>query len=735
MDVSSLKKYMDEKEHEIVLGRATSMDGSVLKFLRPKIVTSKKRLDDGSILKFESRSENFSIITAASGATFEELINVLEKEDYYPAVFPLYPRGSVGGFIATNGSGFGSYKFGFPKFKKNIYENTEKDSRLTVVNYSELIESSTENQFAWSSLMIDGEKRYYIPILYKSFVKEKNNTVYTKDLIKSIFDKSLKIIKKGYIPICLRSTTLESLKEFPGMLYLGYEIRFNSPSKFFVMCGNIKEDELDKTFEFLKKHPNVLPFPSLREYDTIHKIIIEKYKKSVRIPKNFEKIKDKYIDASRCVNCGLCLESCTSFRITNNLIYSPLGKFNRMITGENNFEICFGCKECEDSCPEGINISQITEILPSLSTVKENVSISLEPVSFRIKDLEAKIDEKYKSQPPYLLFIGCSYKYDPMGVEGLLDFLLENGSKISTSARVRIIDNLCCGFDKYISGNIEGAKLDVSKIIEIKKKYGAKEVYFMCPEGLYVYNTLSGDRGILAFDVIRPFINIDFHAGCWAQKLGIKGSDKECAGLFFTAYKGQSIPLKRKDMLTICPFSTWKFGTRSVYSTFFKGNTEKRDNNVQVSDTEIVEVMLTSLRESALESVDDIAEKVETWIVGGRNYFILLTIPIVRKRFTTDFRSNILKNDNIKNFFKSLINDNVLLEEKIGRYIEAIQAENILTLVEELLKKILESSKLEFEARDLVSKKEFSDALLEILKKVIEEKVIRDLIGDIAFSS
>uniref|UniRef100_A0A2U9IBF3 Uncharacterized protein n=1 Tax=Acidianus brierleyi TaxID=41673 RepID=A0A2U9IBF3_9CREN len=93
MDVSSLKKYMDEKEHEIVLGRATSMDGSVLKFLRPKIVTSKKRLDDGSILKFESRSENFSIITAASGATFEELINVLEKEDYYPAVFPLYPRG------------------------------------------------------------------------------------------------------------------------------------------------------------------------------------------------------------------------------------------------------------------------------------------------------------------------------------------------------------------------------------------------------------------------------------------------------------------------------------------------------------------------------------------------------------------------------------------------------------------------------------------------------------------
>jgi len=377
IDISSIKKYMDEKEHEVILGKATSMDGSILKFLRPKVVTAKKRLDDGSILKFDNRSDNFPIISVAPGATFEELINALEKEDYYPAIFPLYPKGSVGGFIATNGSGFGSYKFGFPKFKKNIYENTEKDSKLTVVNYSELIESSTENQFAWSSLIIDGEKKYYIPTLYKSFVKDKYNIIYTKDLIKSLFSKSLQIIKKGYIPVCLRSTSLESLKEFPGELYLGYEIRFNSPSKFFVMCGNIKDDEIDKVFEFLKRHSSVLPFPSLREYDSIHKIIMEKYKRSVRIPKNFEKIKDKYTDASRCVNCGICLESCTSFKITNNLIYSPLGKFNRLISGDNNFEICFGCKECEDSCPEGINISQITEILPSLSATKENVSISL----------------------------------------------------------------------------------------------------------------------------------------------------------------------------------------------------------------------------------------------------------------------------------------------------------------------------------------------------------------------
>jgi len=271
--------------------------------------------------------------------------------------------------------------------------------------------------------------------------------------------------------------------------------------------------------------------------------------------------------------------------------------------------------------------------------------------------------------------------------------------------------------------------------VEIKKKYGAKGIYFMCPEGLYVYNTLSGDKGFLAFDVIKPFINTDFHAGCWAQKLGIKGSDKECAGLFFTAYKGQSVPLKRKDVLTICPFSTWKFGSRSVYSKFLKETTEKRENNVQIADSEIVEIMLTSLRESTLESIDNIAEKVETWIVGGKNYFILLTIPIIRKRFISDFRSNILKNDNIKNFFKSLVNDNVLLDEKINRYIEIIKSENISTLIEELTKRILESTKLEFEAKELVCKKEFSDALSEILKKVIEEKVIGDLIEDLAFSS
>ncbi len=735
IDISSLKKYMDEGEHEIILGRATSMDGSILKFLRPKIVTAKKRFDDGSIFKFINKEDTFPVISVASGATFEELINSLEKEGYYPAIFPLYSKGSVGGFIASNGSGFGSYKFGFPKFKKTIYENTEKDSKITLVSYTELIESSTENQFAWSSIIIDNEKRYYIPNLYKSLVKDNTNVISTKDLIKTIFDKSLNIVKNGYIPICLRSTNLESFKEFPGTLYIGYEIRFNSPSKFFVMCGNIKDDELDKTFAFLKKHVDVLPFPSLREYDSIHKIIMDKYKKSVKIPKNLEKIKNEYLNAARCVNCGICLENCTSFKITNNIIYSPLGKFNRLITGESSSETCFGCKECEDSCPEGINISRITEVLPSINATKENVSISLEPVSFRIKELESKIDEKYKSQPPYILFIGCAYKYDPIGVEGLLDFLLENGNKISTSARVKIVDNLCCGFDKYITGKIDEARSDVLKIVELKKKYGANGVYFICPEGLYVYNTLTGDKGVLAFDIIKPFINASFHAGCWAQKLGIKGADKECASLFFTSYEKQSIPLKRKNILTICPFSTWKFGTKSVYSIFLKEITEKKEDIIQVSDTEIIEIMLTSLRDAALESVDDIAEKVETWIVGGKNYFVLLTIPIIRKRFTSDFKYNVLKNDKVKNFYKNLINNNILLNEKINRYIEIIKTENILEFVEELTKKILESPKLEFEARELVTRKEFLDALSEILKKVIEGKVIEDLIEDIALSS
>jgi ferredoxin len=733
--VSSLKKFMVEGG-EVIVGRGTSLDGSLLRYLNPKYVSARNRLEDGSVFSILERGNIYAKARVAPGATFEELFNSLIKEGYYPALFPLYPKGTVGGFIATNGSGFGSYKFGFVRYKKAVHENGEKGSIVTLVKYDEVIEVSQEEKLSWSSLIIDGTKRYFVPSIYSSLVSGKSVDV--KELVKEMFVASYRLVKKDYAPICLRATDPSLFNGFPGELVIGYEVNFNSPDKYTVMCGSVKADELEEVFNFLRKNPGVFPFPNLRDYDDLQKHILSKYKRGVKVPKHAEFIRDEYIDATRCVNCSLCLDSCLAYKTAKNVFYSAMGRLNRLVTGETVFEACFGCKQCEDVCPEGIKISRITEVLPRLGS-SFTVSISLEGSSLRAKEVEKQLEDKFRSYPRFLLFVGCSAKYDPVGLEGFLKFLMENGNKIPTSPRVKLVDGICCGFDKYISGDVEGARRDVQRILELKKTNGAEGVYFLCPEGLYVYNTLSGEKGYFAFEVIKPFINDPIHAGCWARKLGIEGQDKECAGLFLTSYKGEQVHTRQKNVLTICPFSTWKFGTRSVYSKFYSAEASKvraiAGETVTVSDTVMVEIIVNAIREASLRSVDEIASKVDLWKVGGRNYFVLVVIPIVRKEFMGLLRAKLADDANVVKFLKVVVGDQILLNEKVSKYVDAVRSYDVEPIVREIVQRVSTSRNLAFENKDVVEGQSFSEAIRDVLKNVVTTSTLQTILVEVATAS
>jgi len=123
IEVKSLEKYMVKEEKEVVIGRLTSMSGEIIKYLNPKFIISPTSLSSGKkIEELDSDSSVYSSVKVAPGITFEELITELKKISKVPVLFPLYLQGSVGGFIATNGSGFGSYKFGFVKRKKKYID-------------------------------------------------------------------------------------------------------------------------------------------------------------------------------------------------------------------------------------------------------------------------------------------------------------------------------------------------------------------------------------------------------------------------------------------------------------------------------------------------------------------------------------------------------------------------------------------------------------------------------------
>jgi glycolate oxidase iron-sulfur subunit len=75
-----------------------------------------------------------------------------------------------------------------------------------------------------------------------------------------------------------------------------------------------------------------------------------------------------------CVHCGLCLETCPTYRETGRESSSPRGRIylmrgvaeGRIPLGETVAEeayLCLGCRACETACPSGVNFGAMLELV------------------------------------------------------------------------------------------------------------------------------------------------------------------------------------------------------------------------------------------------------------------------------------------------------------------------------------------------------------------------------------
>jgi glycolate oxidase iron-sulfur subunit len=77
-------------------------------------------------------------------------------------------------------------------------------------------------------------------------------------------------------------------------------------------------------------------------------------------------------ELSSCVQCGLCLPHCPTFRITGDESQSPRGRIALMRAVHNDdapvtfdvrrsFETCVQCRGCESACPSGVQYGHLIE--------------------------------------------------------------------------------------------------------------------------------------------------------------------------------------------------------------------------------------------------------------------------------------------------------------------------------------------------------------------------------------
>lgn len=77
-------------------------------------------------------------------------------------------------------------------------------------------------------------------------------------------------------------------------------------------------------------------------------------------------------DYSKCIHCGLCLNSCPTYRVLGQEMDSPRGRIYQMIQvdqgrlslGESfirHMDLCLDCRACETACPSGVNYGRLIE--------------------------------------------------------------------------------------------------------------------------------------------------------------------------------------------------------------------------------------------------------------------------------------------------------------------------------------------------------------------------------------
>ncbi|MBN2039877.1 MAG: (Fe-S)-binding protein [Spirochaetes bacterium] len=233
---------------------------------------------------------------------------------------------------------------------------------------------------------------------------------------------------------------------------------------------------------------------------------------------------------SLCTQCGKCLDSCPTYQITGDALFSPLQRLQtvsevldgglvsgRMIESLYN---CTKCMACETFCPEDIKISKIVAAgrqklvkrglgpLPRGKKIIEGLLKSGNAVSGNPEKRLDWLPEPFtRTESDTLLFLGC-----------LPSFLVKDSASSSYLALKRLgidfmilEDEGCCGTYIYEAGNVPMAKEYFQKNADRFTSLGIKNIIVPCNGCMkcfkYFYPEVLGEFPFQVSHVIEAIYN------------------------------------------------------------------------------------------------------------------------------------------------------------------------------------------------------------------------------------
>jgi len=208
-----------------------------------------------------------------------------------------------------------------------------------------------------------------------------------------------------------------------------------------------------------------------------------------------------------CNECGLCLDVCQTYEVTQNEAFSPIG---RLQTAKNIFQgsevsseaadsiyNCLKCARCHVVCPQGIDIlgivrkTQIELVRQGIGPLERPNRIieGIQKLGNAVNGDPAKrwdwLPEEFpKRESDTLLYIGCTACYLVPNV-AISSYLLLKELGVDF---MMLEDEGCCGDYLYNIGRVDLAREKFQENAEKFKRLGIKEIITICAGCYHTFN-------------------------------------------------------------------------------------------------------------------------------------------------------------------------------------------------------------------------------------------------------